>query len=44
MTYERRVRRKGTAEMLINCRLGILGELVAEFGLKLGEFFALGKE
>ncbi|XP_029641347.1 uncharacterized protein LOC115216286 [Octopus sinensis] len=35
ITGERRVRTKGVTEMLVKCRLGVLGELIAEFGLKL---------
>ncbi|XP_029657149.1 uncharacterized protein LOC115231222, partial [Octopus sinensis] len=39
ITGERRVRTKGAAEMLVKCLLGVLGELIAEFGLKLNVVF-----
>ncbi|XP_014775525.1 uncharacterized protein LOC106872883 [Octopus bimaculoides] len=36
---EKRVRTKGAAEMLVKRCLGVLGELIAEFGLKLNVVF-----
>ncbi|XP_014789427.1 uncharacterized protein LOC106883070 [Octopus bimaculoides] len=39
ITREKRVRTKGAAEVLVKRRLGVLGELIAEFGLKLNVVF-----